>query len=83
LQGKLDFVGQRFDSVFVAVVDEDGCATVRQELRGTFREPELTKPGVLTALLGPARSVVAKAKDILPGGSCTVFYAGSIPPPPD
>ncbi|HEU4724875.1 MAG TPA: AsmA family protein [Candidatus Eisenbacteria bacterium] len=81
LTGRVDFVEQRFDSVTVAVVDEDGCAKVRQELRGTFQAPELTKPSILSALLGPARKVVTGAKDLLPLGPCTPFYAGSVPAP--
>ncbi|HSQ60794.1 MAG TPA: AsmA-like C-terminal region-containing protein [Acidobacteriota bacterium] len=81
LTGSLDVAAQRFDSVTVALVDSDGCAKVRQELRGTFRDPELKKPTVLASLLGPVRNVYHRAKDLLPGGPCTVFYAGSIPPP--
>jgi AsmA protein len=81
LQGTLDFVNQRFDSVTVALVDKEGCAKVRQELHGTFQEPEVKKPTVLLSLLGPARKVYTRAKDLLPGGPCTVFYAGSVAPP--
>jgi len=81
LRGRLDFVNQRFDSVTVALISKDGCAKVRQELRGTFKEPELKKPTVLMSLLGPARKIFTRAKDLLPLGPCTVFYAGSVEPP--
>jgi len=81
LRGRLDFEHQRFDSVTVAIVDKDGCAKIRQELRGTFQKPELTKPTILMSLLGPARKVVTSVKDLLPGGPCEIFYAGSVPPP--
>jgi len=81
LRGRLDFVNQRFDSVTVALIDKDGCAKVRQEVRGTFKEPELKKPTVLMSLLGPARKIFTRAKDLLPLGPCTVFYAGSVEPP--
>ncbi len=81
LRGRLDFAHQRFDSVTVAVVDKNGCAKVQQELRGTFQKPELTKPTLLMSLLGPARKVYTRVKDLLPGGPCAVFYAGSVEPP--
>jgi AsmA protein len=80
LRGRVDFTRQRFDSVTVALVDKDGCAKVRQELRGTFAKPELRKPAVLMSLIGPARSIFTRAKDLLPG-QCTVFYAGSVQAP--
>jgi AsmA protein len=80
LQGRLDFVNQRFDSVAVALVDKEGCAKVRQELHGTFQKPELKKPTVLMSLLGPARRVYKRAKDLMPG-DCTAFYEGSVAAP--
>jgi AsmA protein len=81
LRGGLDFAHQRFDSVTVALIDKDGCAKVRQELRGTFQKPELTKPTFLMSLIGPARKVLTRAKNLLPGGPCTAFYTGSVEPP--
>ena len=80
LQGTLDLVNQRFEDVSVALVDKEGCAKVRQELHGTFQKPELKKPTVLMSLLGPARKVYTRAKDLLPG-PCTTFYSGSVAPP--
>ena len=80
LRGNLDFARQRFDSMTVAVIDKDGCAKVRQELRGTFKEPELTKPMILWSILGPARKVVTRVVGLLPG-KCEVFYAGSVEHP--
>jgi len=80
LRGRLDFVQERFDSVTIALVDKDGCAKVRQELRGTFRKPELTKPTILGSLIGPAKKVVTTVIDLLPG-KCTPFYEGSVKHP--
>jgi hypothetical protein len=80
LRGRLDFVRQRFDSVTIALIDKDGCAKVRQELRGTFQKPELTKSTLLGSLLGPARKVFTRVKDLLPG-KCTAFYEGSVKHP--
>jgi AsmA protein len=81
LMGSLDFVHQRFDSVTVAVIDKDGCAKVKQELRGTFQKPEITKPTLLSTLLGPAHAVYKQVKDLVPGEPCTVFYKGTVAPP--
>jgi AsmA-like protein len=80
LRGRLDFVHEEFDSVTIALIDKDGCAEVRQELRGTFQKPELTKPTILGSLLGPARKVFTTVKDLLPG-KCTPFYEGSVKHP--
>jgi AsmA protein len=39
LQGGLDFVGDRFDEVTLAVIDAQGCAKVKQKIHGTFQNP--------------------------------------------
>lgn len=80
LKGGLDFVSGRFDDVTVALIDDKGCATVKQKIRGPFRKPEVEKPDVLKALTGPARKLLDRARDLL-GGKCDVFYTGSVAPP--
>ncbi len=81
LHGGLDFVNERFNDVTVAVIDAKGCATVRQKIRGTFQKPVVEKPSILKSLTGPARKLLKKGKDMIPGGECEVFYAGSVAPP--
>ena len=81
LQGGLDVVNKRFNHVIVAVIDAKGCATVRQKIRGSFRKPVVEKPNVLKTLSGPALALLQKGRDLLPGGECEVFYAGSVAPP--
>ena len=81
LQGGLDFVNQRFDEVVVAVIDAEGCATVRQKIHGTFQKPLLEKPGIIRSLTGPAVNLMKKGIDLLPGGGCEGFYSGSVAPP--
>ncbi|HLN90749.1 MAG TPA: AsmA family protein, partial [Patescibacteria group bacterium] len=80
LVGSLDFVNERFNDVTVAVVDGEGCAKVRQKIRGPFRKPEVEKASVLKTAAGPILSVFKQAGKLL-GGPCEVFYAGSVAPP--
>ena len=81
LQGGLDFVSGRFADMTVAVVDAEGCATVRQAIRGPFGKPEVEKPHVLKSLTGPMRKLYRKARGLFPSGPCEVFYSGSVAPP--
>ena len=80
LQGRLDFVNDRFDDVTMALVDAKGCATVRQKIRGTFRNPVVEQPNLLKSLAGPALSLLKKGSELL-GAKCDVFYAGSVAAP--
>jgi AsmA protein len=81
LKGALDFVNERFDDVSMALVDGKGCIKVRQELHGTFQNPVVDKPNILASLAGPALRLLKKGGDILRGGACEVFYAGSVAAP--
>lgn len=83
LQGGLDFVDDEFDEVYFALVDANGCATVRQRIRGPFGKPVLEKPSVLASLAGPVANLLGKAGEFLSGQGtkCEKFYAGSVPAP--
>jgi len=81
LQGGLDLVGNRFDDVTVALIDAKGCAKVSQEIRGTFQNPVVEKPNVLESLAGPVLRLLKKGSELLGGGHCKVFYAGSVAAP--
>ena len=76
LMGSLDFADERFNDVTVAVVDGEGCAKVRQKIRGPFRKPEVEKVSVLQSVAGPVLNLFKQTKKLL-GGQCEVFYAGS------
>ncbi|MFN3749739.1 MAG: AsmA family protein [Thiobacillus sp.] len=78
LQGRLDLVNERFDGVTVALVDARGCAKVQQKIRGSFAQPVIDKPSTLAALTGP---VVRLFSQLVPGGKCKAFYAGSVVAP--
>ena len=81
LHGGLDVVHERFDDVSLALVDAEGCVTVQQRITGSFQKPVVEEPNLLHALAGPALSLLRKARDLLPGAACNVFYAGSVPAP--
>lgn len=77
MQGRLNLVDQRFDGVTVALLDSDGCATVRQAIRGSFARPEIERPSTLRTLAGP---VVRLFKQVVPG-TCEPYYRGSVARP--
>ena len=81
LHGGLDFVNERYDDVTMALIDAEGCAKVRQKIRGPFRKPIVEQPNVLTSLTGPVLRLLKKGRDLFSGGKCEVFYAGSVTPP--
>jgi len=83
LQGGLDFVDDEYDEVIVALIDSNGCAKVRQRIRGSFSRPTVEKPSVLVSLAGPVLSLLNKARDLISGPErrCAVFYNGSVVPP--
>ena len=81
LQGRLDFVNDRFDDVTIALVDTKGCARVQQKVRGTFQDPTVEKPNFVVSVAGPALRLLKEASDLLSGGHCDVFYAGSVAAP--
>jgi AsmA protein len=80
LKGSLDFVNERFDDVTMAMVDGQGCAKVRQRIRGSFRKPEVEKVSFLQTVTGPVVNLFKQAGKLL-GGRCEMFYAGSVAPP--
>lgn len=81
LQGRLDFVNDKFDDVIVAVIDAKGCATVQQKIRGSFESPVVEKPNFLASLAGPALRLLKKGRETFLGAHCDVFYAGSVAVP--
>jgi uncharacterized protein involved in outer membrane biogenesis len=81
LRGGLNFVDERFDAVTVALIDLKGCAIVKQEIRGSFREPVVDKPNAIEALAGPALRLLKKGTDALTGRQCEPFYSGAVAAP--
>jgi len=81
MHGNLNFVDERFDAVTVALIDLKGCAIVKQEIRGSFREPVIDKPSAIEALAGPALRLLKKGTDALTGRQCEPFYTGAVAAP--
>jgi len=67
--------------VTLAWIDAQGCAKVRQTIRGTFQKPVVEKPSTLKSLTGPVLKLLKQVRGVFPGGECEVFYAGSVAPP--
>ncbi len=80
VKGGLDFNQNQFDELTIALLDASGCASVQQVVRGSFRAPEIEKPGFLMALAGPAISLIKEGVELLPGEDveCEPFYQGSL-----
>ena len=81
LQGRLDFVNERFDGVTVALIDAKGCIRAQQAIHGPFRKPVVEKASTLKALTGPVVKLFKQVGALFPGGECEVFYAGSVAAP--
>ena len=81
LKGKVNFVDRRFDDLTIALIDARGCARVQQKIHGPFVKPVVEKPSVLASLAGPALNLLKQARDLVTGGTCPVFYNGSVPMP--
>jgi AsmA protein len=80
MHGGLDFVNGTYEDVTIALVDPQGCARVQQKIHGSFGDPAIERPNVMSTLAGPVRKLLEKGKSML-GAKCPVFYAGSVPPP--
>jgi AsmA protein len=81
LQGRIDFVNERFDDVTVALIDANGCIRAQQTIHGAFKKPVVEKPSALKSLTGPVVRLFKQVGRLFPGGGCEVFYAGSVAPP--
>ncbi len=81
LQGRLDFVNERFDGVTVALIDDKGCIRAQQTIHGAFKKPVVENPSTLKALTGPVLKLLKQVGSLFPGGECEVFYAGSVAAP--
>lgn len=82
LKGKLDLVGERYDNVIVALLDDKGCAKFTQGIRGPFGNPKVGAVSAVGSLAEPIFDFYRKAKRFVQGGRCEVFYNGAVQQPP-
>jgi uncharacterized protein involved in outer membrane biogenesis len=83
MTGGLNFAESRFDDVVVAVVHQDGCAAIKQKIRGPFSSPEIGNIDIFTSLTSPVTNLLKSAGKLFSNKPCEVFYAGSVAPPKD
>jgi AsmA protein len=81
LKGKLNLVGERFDNVTVALLDDQGCPIFKQTISGPFGSPRVGTVSAVESLAGPFLDLYRKAKRFVQGGKCEVFYNGSVQQP--
>ncbi len=81
LKGRLDLAGERYDKVIVALLDDKGCAKFKQSINGTFGSPRVGAVSTLESIVGPLSDLYQKAKRLVRGGRCEVFYSGAVPQP--
>jgi AsmA protein len=81
LKGGIDFVNERFDNVIIALINDRGCARVRQTVHGPFGKPVIEKPTVLMSVVGLTMNMLEKTRGVFTGEKCEIFYRGSISAP--
>lgn len=81
MTGGLNFAESRFEDVVVAVVDQDGCAAVKQKIRGPFSRPEIGNIDIFKSLTKPITNLLKSAAKLFSNKPCEVFYSGSVAPP--
>jgi hypothetical protein len=81
MTGGLNFADNRFEEVVVAVVDQEGCAEVKQKIRGPFSHPELGNIDIFKSLTKPVTNLLKSAVKLFSNKPCEVFYSGSVAPP--
>jgi len=78
LKGKLDLVRERYENVIVAILNSRGCARFSQKISGPFGDPQIGAVSTIQSIAGPIINLLSKAKDLLEGGRCELFYKGSV-----
>jgi AsmA protein len=81
IRGKLDLANDRYDNMFVAVLDDKGCARFEQKISGPFSSPRIGAVSAFQSIGGPVMNLWSKAKSLMDGGKCEVFYRGSVQHP--
>jgi AsmA protein len=81
LKGKLNLVNERYDNVIVALLDDKGCAQLKQSISGSFGAPQIGVVSAVESLADPILHLYRKTKRFVQGGKCEVFYNGAVEQP--
>ena len=81
LKGKLNLVSERYENVIVALLDDKGCAQLKQSISGSFGDPQVGVVSAVNSLADPILHLYRKAKRFVQGGKCEVFYTGAVEQP--
>ncbi len=81
LKGNLNLVSEQYDNVTVALLDDKGCAIFKQSINGSFGNPQVGAVNTVVSLGAPIFNLYKKTKRFVQGGSCEVFYKGSVRQP--
>ena len=81
LKGKLNLVNERYDNVIVALLDDKGCAQLKQSISGSFGAPQIGAVSAVESLADPILHLYRKTKRFVQGGKCEVFYNGAVNQP--
>ena len=81
LRGKLNLANERYDNVIVALLDDKGCAQLKQSITGSFGTPKVGVVSAVESLADPILHLYGKAKRFVQGGKCEVFYNGAVEQP--
>jgi uncharacterized protein involved in outer membrane biogenesis len=74
-RGDLNLLTANYQNLFVATVDQQGCAQVKRRVSGPLAHPKVEGPG--SAALGPFKSAFRSVKKLFQSRQCDLFYAGS------
>jgi hypothetical protein len=82
LKGRLDLVAGRYgEGAMVALLDDRGCAIRKQSIVGPLGSPQVGATGAAESLGGPFLDLYNKARRVVQGGKCEVFYRGAVQQP--
>jgi AsmA protein len=88
IKGKINLVSERYESLTIGVLNEKGCATMKQTLNGPLKKPKVeTKEALknvttaLGGLLGFGKQQKTEDKQPAADAKCEVFYSGSVQQP--
>jgi AsmA protein len=63
------------------MLDEKGCAKIRQKISGPFGDPRMDKTSVLQSFAEPILGFFERARKLVGGSSCEPFYTGTVQHP--